>query len=50
MSVDLYYHANVFFCFGGKTRLLITRELFENAFRCGKTKVFNSLGLNMADV
>ena len=21
---ELYYHANVFFCFGGKTRLLIT--------------------------
>ena len=23
-GIELYYHANVFFCFGGKTRLLIT--------------------------
>ena len=22
--IELYYHANVFFCFGGKIRLLIT--------------------------
>ena len=22
--IELYYHANIFFCFGGKTRLLIT--------------------------
>ena len=25
LGIELYYHANVFFCFGGKTRLLITR-------------------------
>ena len=24
LGIELYYHANVFFCFGGKTRLLIT--------------------------
>ena len=23
-GIELYYHANVFFCFSGKTRLLIT--------------------------
>ena len=23
-GIELYYNANVFFCFGGKTRLLIT--------------------------
>ena len=23
-GIELYYHANLFFCFGGKTRLLIT--------------------------
>ena len=23
-GIELFYHANVFFCFGGKTRLLIT--------------------------
>lgn len=23
-GIELYYHANAFFCFGGKTRLLIT--------------------------
>ena len=23
-GIELYYHANVFFCFGGKTSLLIT--------------------------
>ena len=23
LGIELYYHANVFFCFGGKTRLLI---------------------------
>ena len=24
LGIELYYHANVFLCFGGKTRLLIT--------------------------
>ena len=24
-GIEFYYHANIFFCFGGKTRLLITR-------------------------
>ena len=24
LGIELYYHGNVFFCFGGKIRLLIT--------------------------
>ena len=30
LGIELYYHANVFFCFGGKTRLLITRVKFPS--------------------
>ena len=51
-GIELYYHANVFFCLNGKTRLLLKSsrlEIQNNSFSRLGLKLWNKIPLYITD-